>query len=95
MRIINVMRNTAVNSDQRKRAITRSAGKYERVDDRTIGSGKVIFVLYCCLAAQIKQSDRKRTKNEEKIVKRIVTRIKKKNFEESIAINYCEQDTRR
>lgn len=44
MRIINVMRNTAVNSDQRKRAITRSAGKYRRVD-QTIESGRVIFVL--------------------------------------------------
>lgn len=43
MRIINVMRNTAVNSDQRKRAITRSAGKYGRVD-KAIESGNLRIV---------------------------------------------------
>lgn len=33
------MRNVAVNSDQRKRAITRSGGEYGRVD-QAIGSGE-------------------------------------------------------
>lgn len=43
MRIINVMRNIIVNSDQRKRAITKLV-KYGLVD-QVIESDKVLFVL--------------------------------------------------
>lgn len=50
MRIINVMRNVAVNSDQRKRPITRPGGEYGRVD-QAIGSGernlRIVAALSC------------------------------------------------